>query len=212
MTRGTETIDLAVRSIEIIDAHGSSRRHLRVFCPAESRSIDPQTCARCDLCGSVPEDWRVGEAGVRCSVPRRSEPPAPSSWFVGRDPVSTWTPAGAAAGLILVCAREEAPMRAVSEALAERSLATALVVDERTRVLGVVSRRQLSPAREVPVLAVVDAEIDVISESAPLTEVIARMAYRRAHSVALVSADGRAAGLVSEITLLHWVAGGGSSW
>lgn len=212
MTTERETVELTVRSMDIVDASGAIHHHLRVFCPAENRSLDPQICARCDLCESAPEEWGTAGGRLRCNVRRHSDPPPAAAWFVGRDPVSTWTPAGAVGGRVLVCAREEAPIPAVRDALARHGLGSALVVDDRTRVLGVVSRALLSPARNTPVLAVVDADVDIIDEGAPLAEVIARMAYRRAHWVALVTDEGRAAGLVSEITLLQWVAHRGASW
>ena len=45
-------------------------------------------------------------------------PPSSAAWFVGRDPVSTWTPAGAVGGRVLVGARESTSIRAVEDAIA----------------------------------------------------------------------------------------------
>jgi CBS domain-containing protein len=212
MTDEHDTISLPVRSLEIVSADGSRRRHLRVFCPVESRSLDPRTCGRCDLCVSIPDDMDADGAELRCRIPRRTDPPHATSWFIGTEAISTWLPAGVIAGRRLLCVRLDASVRAVGEALERTAASTAVVVDERTRVLGVVGQADLRAREDTPVLAVVDADVPRVLESAPLADVIASMAYGRAHRVVLVRSDGNAAGLVTEVDVLHWIAVGGSRW
>ena len=212
MTDEHDTLHLSVRSLEIVSADGAHRRHLRVFCPVESRSLDPRTCARCDLCVSFPEDAGGEDAELQCRIPRRTDPPRSGSWFVGSEAVAVWLPAGTISVPVTVCVRFDTPIQVVGEALERNAVGTALVVDERTRVLGVVGPSELATRRTTPVLAVVNADVARIDESAPLSEVISRMAFRRAHRVALVRSDGSAAGLVTEVNVLHWIAVGGSPW
>jgi CBS domain-containing protein len=212
MTDEYDTITLSVRCIEVVDGEGATRRHLRVFCPVESRSLDPRTCSRCDLCVSFPEDVERKDAELRCRTPRRSDPPGTASWFVGADAVSLWLPAGVAACPVLVCARLDAPVGAVVEVLDGHGVGTAVVIDEKSRVLGVVGHSELRAREGTPVLVVVDADVLQVEEGAPLAEVISSMAYRRARRVVLVRNDGTAAGLIGEVDVLHWVAAGGTSW
>jgi CBS domain-containing protein len=207
-----DAISLPVRSLEIVSADGGQRRHLRVFCPVESSSLDPRTCARCDLCVSYPSDLGAKGAELRCRTPRRTDPPGAESWYVGSHAIAAWLPAGMIAGPRLLCVRLDASVQAVGEALERNAMRTAVVVDERTRVLGIVGHAELRARGGTPVLAVLDAEVPRVEESAPLADVIACMTYGRAHCVALVKSDGSAAGLVTEVDVLHWVAVGGWTW
>jgi CBS domain-containing protein len=140
------------------------------------------------------------------------DPPRAASWFVGSHAIATWLPAGVIAGSKLLCVRLDTSVQAVGEALERNATRTAVVVDERTQVLGIVGQAELRARAGTPVLAVVDADVPHIDESAPLADVIACMTYGRAHCVVLVRSDGSAAGLVTEVDVLHWVAVGGSTW
>lgn len=212
MTEKDDAISLPVRSLEIVGAAGCHRRHLRVFCPAESQSVNPRLCARCDLCVSFPKDLEAEAAELRCRIPQRTDFPQEASWFVGSEAVSSWLPAGVVASRRSLCVRLDASVRVVEEALERLALRTAVVVDEQTRALGVVGRDELRARQGTPVLAVVDPDVPQIEESAPLADVIAKMAYGRAHRVVLVRGDGGAAGLVTDVDVLHWIAVGGATW
>ncbi len=215
MSDDHDTFDLALRSVEIVDAEGTRLRRLQIFCPVRDESLDVDLRAACRRRSPI----LSRERRVRGSAPplRRPGPPfsdaRPRDRFLGREP-SSLVPAGAIAGLKLRLRSLRRPdERRPRRHSSGTASAPALIIDEQTRVLAVVGHADLTSGETTPVLVVGDLDVthDFDEEGAARRRRhLGAMLYHHAHKIALVRSDKTAAALLTDIDVLRWIAVAGS--
>jgi CBS domain-containing protein len=193
---------------ETLEPSGSRKGILRVFCPAQGRSMLLARCADCpQLCKGC-ADGDAPDASILCSI----HPPAPRS-----APSPTSTTAELAAGALVgeamgghvVCVSVDVPVRLVQNAIAIEGAFALPVISEQGECLGIVQRKGVEsfPAVMLPILdaGVVETNVSVLEESAPLLDAIVAMTTKRARWLPVVNAVGHVVGAISDIDLLRWV-------
>ena len=182
---------------ETLGASGRSSTHLTVVCPHRGRVISIDECVVCERSSGV----AVTEAGGAQVVCATDEPPAAPTGHLVRDVMSR----------DVVCVREDTPLADARIALLERGFSGVPVVDSIGRPIGILSQSDLlahdeDRPRLTEVWQAMTSLVLTLSESAPLEQAAALMAYEGIHRVPIVSADGRIVGIVSALDVMRWVA------
>jgi CBS domain-containing protein len=191
-------VRLAIRRQERVDGGGGAHVARLVFCPARQCSRRLDECRRCVHL------LRLEDAVVEC---------APGSVEGARrgfpDPgLGGDVCVGEAMSGYAVSLAGSAPLAAVVEALrrAPPAVATAVVVNEDDRVIGVIELPDAMRAADEVRANALAHPVAPMRESATLAAAVARMTKERRRMLPIVDDAGRAVGLVSDLDALRWVA------
>jgi hypothetical protein len=181
--------EVSTVSREVMDAAGHVRRTEYVFCPNDLRSRPRGACATCNL-GSPAGD------GSRILCRARTEPLANPSRLAAA------TPLGMAMDGVR-CASAEAPPGDVARSLVDGPV---VVVDERGAPLGLAAvDRRLTPM-PTPEARTSVVPVATLEESDVLEHALDLMAKSRARRLCVVDREGFAAGMLSDVLAMRWLA------
>jgi CBS domain-containing protein len=189
---------LEVRIVEVISGRGQGVTLSSVRCPVRARSAAVEACAECSEggriaqdalargeflgCGSGSRNAREGRAGPRRTI-------------------------GEVMRRASVAIRAGVQRDAAADALRERGVPAAPVVDGDGRPIGFVAEADL--LRAAPGATVADAMTSValaVHDAAPLGRAAALMAAHGADRVAVVAGDGVIVGVLAAADLVAWLA------
>jgi len=183
--------DLPICTRETVGADGRSLRVLYVFCPREERTRAPEACAESDA--SSCKEGVCGACGLSMAERPAAAPFAP--------PLVARTPIGMVMGDIR-CVRFDAPLAQVSLPSEGGPI---IVVDPGGVPMGALRNPDLplvSHARASDLMM----PILTIDQRDRFTDAVARMVTRRARHACVVDHDHVAIGLVSDVSVLQWLA------
>ncbi len=198
-TRPERTVELPVRSLQILERDGRRVRALRVLCPRVRASIAPTACTTCPFVRGM------SEIAVTCAPPGIPGGPESSSrtlLFVGPDALALHTPVGAVCAPCSVAVRVDVPIARARGLLDRHSFVVVLTSDDR--VHGILSA--VKPLEGLSTLAEMDDSTHALPESAPLTEAIELMVHGHVRFVFVTGDDRHFVGLVTDLDVLRWVA------
>lgn len=111
----------------------------------------------------------------------------------------------------VVCVSPDTSVRELRDLLLERGISGAPVVDGEGRPMGIVSKTDVLRACAKDRVEHAVSEIMMplsfsLTESAPVSQAAALMAFEGIHRVVVVDMNGRVVGILSSLDVLRWLA------
>lgn len=175
-----------------------------VRCPRKRMTIDARTCAGCMRMRSI--EWNPNEGGeVRCEVGEEQHSTDPRADFAER---AARTEVFEIIGSVTSCVSPDLPLERLRDLFRPGELGAVVVVDEGSRLLGLVTRAQLDAAPTVGVVREIMAQTDrLLSEHTPVSAALSAFAFGDLTPIPVVQQDGTVMGLCEVAHVLRWVAG-----
>jgi CBS domain-containing protein len=207
-------VTLPIRVLEVVQQDGTRARSLRVFCPRELASVDPERCERCGFQREPEDGVRAPAIGCSAEVPLDVDetPPQSSPLLYGPHALATRVPIGLAAAPVVVCLLADTPLSAAYRGVPRGRYLSYPVVDADGVLVGSLPAGAL-PSDEGDVdLLLTAAEVMVpavsVRECDLLEEAIGAMTGHHVRQIAIVDASHRVIGALTDLDLLRWVARG----
>jgi CBS domain-containing protein len=212
----TDDVERPVLVRDVIRRDGSHAIGFRVFCPRRDESVALDLCRSCPASIEVTGDG-AGDSRVRCQPQTRMR-------IEGGARAATAPAVGVLLRAPILGVREDLSIRDLAALLVERAIPQIFVVDEDSRLIGVVREVDLvrtAPAaldawpsslvqalggREPKAAGEIMASTVSVSENTPLRRALLQMAVAHVRQAPIVTADGTLLGALHDLDGLRWLA------
>jgi CBS domain-containing protein len=207
---GDRRARLPIRAREVVGVHSETRRILTVFCPFRERSMPLSVCERCEAYRES-----LGQEAIECAVPPGAELPllfGDQPLFVGPGSLASRTSVGAVMSARVLCVDADMEVALLTRIGDYESYPGILLVDDDTRLVGILSRADLDSCKRrgaqaaVRTRDLVHADVRAVHESSSLAEALSRMVHEHLRVLAVVDDEEFVIGLLSDLDALRWVA------
>lgn len=194
---------LRVRTLRTVGADQEERVSQVVFCPVDERSKSFAECSTCPDCEGIANDPEGKRTLVLCQGDVRNANLAVR--IMGNRGATT--PVSTILRRETVCIRPEMSVSALTNLLLGLGIGGVPVVDADGRPIGIVSRSDLLQKRDASTAldAMTSSPIS-ISETMPISEAAAIMAFEGVHRLPVVGTNRACVGVLSTVDILRWLA------
>lgn len=194
---------VGIRLRHVVEPDGTTRIEPLAHCPKRGKSIDARQCVGCARLRAMQWDPQTG-GEIVCSSPGMPARPTPRTADLqeaaARTTLEDVTP------LVTTCVAQDSSTESVRALFVEKGLRCAPVVDAEVRLVGIISRSDLTGSCDGLVRERTRGYVHALPEHAPLSYAIALMAFERINEVPVVTDEGDVVGVWTSSDALRWIA------